>query len=262
MRRLLCAGCLLLLLCASQPVPAQVTVTVAGAVARPGTYTLAGKPRLADAVRTAQVDPEAYVLGASWSQRSQVLSQRRERAGLLYELEVIRQKAVAAGDDAMAAASRSLRDWLQSLPLTGRRLVHTLDPAQLAVSDADNFPLDDGDQLSYPKRPAGVRVVGAVMHPCMLPQIGLKAARDYLAGCVPSSAADKELLYVIQPDGKVSELGIALWNRSPPMMLAPGAIIYVPLDRHVIRPVADEVFNRELADFLATQPVSDTEVPK
>jgi hypothetical protein len=46
------------------------------------------------------------------------------------------------------------------------------------------------------------------------------------------------------------------------MVLAPGAIIYVPLDRHVIRSVADEVFNHELADFLATQPVNDTEVPK
>lgn len=259
MRRLLC---LLISLCASQLAPAQVRVTVAGTVAQPGTYALAGKPRLADAVKTAQVDPEAYALGASWSQHSLLLSQRRERAGLLYELEVIRQQAVSADNDAMAAASRSLRDWLQRLPLTGRRLAHSLDPAQLVVSDADNFPLDDGDQLSYPKRPAAVRVIGAVAHPCILPQIGLKAARDYLAECAPSSAADKELLYVIQPDGHVFELGIALWNRSPPMVLAPGAIIYVPLDRHVIRLVADEVFNHELADFLATQPVSDAEVPK
>lgn len=259
---MLFAGCLLVSLCALQRAPAQVAVTVTGTVAQPGTYALAGKPRLADAAKTAQVDPEAYALGASWSQQSLVLSQRREQAGLLYELEVIRQQAVAAGDDAMAAASRSLRDWLQSMPLTGRRVVHTLDPAQLVVSDADNFPLEDGDRLNYPKRPAGVRVVGAVMHACMLPHIGLKAARDYLAACAPSSAADKELLYVIQPDGQVLELGVALWNRSPPMVLAPGAIIYVPLDRRVIRPVADEVFNHELADFLATQPVSDTEVPK
>lgn len=259
MRRLLF---LLLLLCATQLASAQITVTVTGTVAQPGTHTFAGKPRLADATKAAQVDTGAYVLGAAWSQHSLLLSQRREQAGLLYELEAIRQQAIATDNDAMAAASRSLRDWLQRLPLTGRRLVHSLDPAQLVVSDDDNFPLDDGDQLSYPERPAGVRVVGAVAHPCLLPQVGFKPARDYLAECAPSSAADKELLYVIQPDGKVSELGIALWNRSPPMMLAPGAIIYVPLDRHVIRPAADDVFNHELADFLATQPVSDTEVPQ
>lgn len=262
MRRLFYAGYLLISLCVSQLALAQVTVTITGTVAQPGTHVIDGKPRLADAAKAAQVDPEAYVLGASWSQQSQILSQQRERAGLLYELEVIRQQAVAAGDDAMASASRSLKHWLQSMPLTGRRLVHTLDPAQLVVSDADNFPLDDGDRLNYPKRPAGVRVVGAVAHACMLPHIGLKTAQDYLAECVPSSAADKELLYVIQPDGQVSELGIALWNRSPPMVLAPGAIVYVPLDRHVIYRVADEVFNHELADFLATQPVSDDEVPK
>jgi len=261
-RRLLRAGCLLISLCAPLLAPAQVTVTVTGTVARPGTYALAGAPRLADATKIAQVDPEAYALGASWSQHSLLVSQRRQQAGLLYELEVIRQQATAADDEAMAAASRSLRDWLRNLPLTGRRLVHSLDPAQLVVSDPDNLPLDDGDQLSYPKRPVGVRVVGAVMHACLLPQIGLKAARDYLKECVPSPAADPELLYVIQPDGQVSELGIALWNRSPPMVLAPGAIIYVPLNRHVIRPVTDEVFNHELADFLATQPVSDAEMPK
>lgn len=262
MRRLLRACCLLISLCMPLLASAQVTVTVTGTVARPGTHALAGAPRLADATKIAQVDPEAYALGASWSQRSLLVSQKRERAGLLFELEVIRQQAVAADDEAMATASRSLRDWLQSMSPTGRRLVHSLDPAELVVSDPDNLPLDDGDQLNYPKRPAGVRVVGAVMHVCVLPQIGLKAARDYLRECVPSSAADPELLYVIQPDGQVSELGIALWNRSPPMVLAPGAIIYVPLDRRVIRRVADEVFNHELADFLATQPVSDAEMPK
>jgi Capsule biosynthesis GfcC len=261
-RHLLRAGFLLISLCATQLVSAQVTVTITGTVAKPGAHALDGKPRLSDAVKIAQVDPEAYALGASWSQRSLVLPQRREQAGLLYELEVIRQQAVSAGDDAMAAASRSLLDWLQHLPLTGRRVVRSLDPAQLVVSDDDNFPLDDGDRLSYPQRPAGVRVVGAVVHPCILPQVGFKTARDYLAECAPSSAADKELLYVIQPDGQVSELGIALWNRSQPVMLAPGAIIYVPLDRHVISTVADDVFNHEVADFLATQPVSDTEVPK
>ncbi len=264
MRSLLRAGCLSISLCAAQMASAQlsVTVTVTGTVAQPGTHVLDGTPRLADAVKAAQVDPDAYALGASWSQRLLILPQRRMQAGLLYELEVIRQRAAAAGDDTMAATSRSLKDWLQSMPPTGRRLVHALDPAQLVVSDPDNFPLDDGDQLNYPKRPVDVRVVGAVTHACMLPHVGLKAAREYLAECRPSSAADPELLYVIQPDGQVSELGIALWNLSPPMTLAPGSIIYVPLDRRVVGPVTDEVFNHELADYLATQPVSDTEVPK
>ncbi|WP_266157801.1 capsule biosynthesis GfcC family protein [Dyella silvatica] len=246
----------------SLPIQAQIRVTVSGEVAGPGVHELAGSPRLADAVKAAQVKPDVYAIGAVWSQRSLLLPQRRLQAGLLFELGMIRQQASTQGDDAMAGSSRSLHDWLQRMPVTGRRRVHTLDPAQLSVSDADNFPLDDGDQLSYVKRPGMVRVVGALAHACALPQVGLKAARDYLADCPPSKAADRDLLYVIQPDGQVSELGIALWNRSPPIVLAPGAIIYVPLDQRVIRWVTDGAFNRELAEFLATQAASDAEVPK
>jgi hypothetical protein len=241
---------------------AQIKVTVTGDVASPGVHELMGEPRLADAVMAAQVHPDAYAIAASWSQHSRWLPQRRLQAGLLYELEVIRQQALVKGDDVMMRTSRSLHDWLQGMPITGRRIVLTLDPARLAVSDADNFPLDDGDQLVYVNRPSTVRVIGAVTHPCVLAHVGLKNTHDYMADCPVSAAADRDLLYVIQPDGQISELGIALWNRSPPIVVAPGAIIYVPLDRRVIRPVADEFFNRELADFLATQQVDGTEVPK
>jgi hypothetical protein len=50
-------------------------------------------------------------------------------------------------------------------------------------------------------------------------------------------------------------LGIALWNRqdhaAPP---APGAVLLVPLDSNQIKNSAPDL-NRELAEFLATQPL-------
>jgi len=105
-----------------------------------------------------------------------------------------------------------------------------------------------------------VRVVGAVQKPCELPHVALQDAREYVRACA-TQMADRDVLYVIQPDGQVSELGIALWNESPPMVLAPGAIVYVPLDRRLVAGAADSVFNRELADFIATQPLDGGVAP-
>lgn len=251
------SACLLgWLVCLCWPVHAMaaVSVTVSGDVERPGLQTLNGNARLADAASAAQVRTHAYALGASWTQRSRELAQQRLKAGLLYELGAVADQARRAGDAPFSALSASLRQWLQAMPVTGRRSTHTLDPGALAADSADNLPLDDGDTLSYPRRPSTVRVVGAVKASCALPHVALQDARRYVDAC-PTQFADRDSLFVIQPDGQVFELGIALWNTSPPMALAPGAIVYVPLDKRLTTGAADAVFNREMAEFLATQPL-------
>lgn len=244
----------LVCLCWPVHVMAAVSVTVSGDVERPGMQTLGGNVRLADVAAAAQVRPDAYTLGASWTQRSRVMEQRRLQAGLLYELGAVADQARRGGDASFSALSASLRDWLQAMPVTGRRVARTLDPGAMAASSADNLPVDDGDTLSYPRRPSTVRVVGAVNAPCELPHVALQDARRYVEAC-PTRFADRDSLFVIQPDGQVFELGIALWNASPPMALAPGAIVYVPLDKRRTAGAADAVFNREMADFIATQPM-------
>lgn len=236
-----------------------VSVSVSGQVEQPGMQSLQGNARLADAAAAAQVKPDAYVLGASWNQRSRVFEQQRLQAGLSYELGAVADQATRDGNAALAALSMQLRHWLQALPVTGRRVARTLDPGALAATSADNLPLDDGDTLSYPRRPSTVRVVGAVQKSCELPHVALQDARAYVKACA-TRMADRDALYVIQPDGQVFELGIALWNESPPMPLAPGAIVYVPLDRRLVAGAADAVFGREMADFIATQPL-DVVVP-
>lgn len=250
------------LVCLCWPIHAvaAVTVTVSGHVERPGAQTLQGNARLADAAAAAQVRTDAYILGASWNQRALVLPQRRLQAGLLYELGAVANRARDEGDAPLAQLSDGLRTWLQAMPVTGRHAVRTLDPGALAAVSADNLPLQDGDTLDYPSRPHTVRVVGAVAKPCELPHVALQEARRYLKDC-PSLLADRDALFVIEPDGQVFELGIALWNESPPMVLAPGAIIYVPLDQRRIAGAADGVFNREMADFIATQPVAGGVTP-
>lgn len=245
------------LVCLCWPIHAvaAVSVTVSGDVDKPGTQTLQGNARLADASAAAQVRTDAYALGASWTQQALILPQRRLQAGLLYELGAIANRARDEGDTSLVELSEGLRTWLQAMQVTGRRVVRTLDPGALAANSADNLPLQDGDTLAYPMRPHTVRVVGAVERPCELPHVALQDARRYLKDC-PVRMADRDALFVIQPDGQVFALGIALWNESSPIVLAPGAIIYVPLDQRRIAGAADAVFNREMADFIATQPLA------
>ena len=77
-------------------------------------------------------------------------------------------------------------------------------------------------------------------------------AYRYLAECPRARRADRDWVYVIQPDGRVFRQGVAPWNRSAPLALAPGATIYVPLPERAAQAV-DTTLNHDLADFLATQ---------
>jgi hypothetical protein len=220
-------------------------------VARPGTLELDDSARLSDAALAAQVQPQAYLLGAAWLRPSLQASQQRLKAGLLFDLDSLHLKALQHGDDALADTAGQLRNWIAALPVTGRAPA-LLDPRAVEADAAANRPLQSGDRLFYPLRPTTIRVVGAVRQPCTLPLRPMQDARLYLSVCPYAGRADHDWIYVIQPDGRVFRQGVALWNRSAPLSLAPGATIYVPLPTRAAGTV-DESLNSDLADFLATQ---------
>ncbi len=237
--------------------PATLSVSVEGAVSRPGSAVYPSGARLSTVALAAGVDQAAYMLGAAWLEPALQRDQLRLRAGLLYELGAIHGQATAAGNLPLARNSGDLRDLLAGLPVTGRRPGVTLDPDRLEVTPTDDWPVHEGDRLFYPQRPTAVRVVGAVQSACKLPQVPMQDARRYLATCPVSDAADPDLVYVVQPDGSVFGQNIALWNRDAPRPLAPGAWIYVPFRQSAIANAADDTFNRDVADFLATQLLDD-----
>lgn len=245
-------------LAAAACVSAQTTVrvTVSGEVVHPGEIVFEGKPRLGDVAKTAQVTGRAYPLGAAWLRPTLQAEQTRLKAGVTYELGLIDKKAMADGKDLLGTVARSMRERINEMPVTGRKVVRTLEPHTLQVSASDNLPVEEGDRLIYPSRPQTVTVMGAVEQVCALPHEGLKNVRDYVAECVVSPFADHDVVYVIEPDGAVFEQGVALWNRSPTMPVAPGAVLYVPLGWRATERAADARFNRDMADFIATQPVA------
>lgn len=230
-----------------------ITVSVSGMVAEPGLLAYPAKTRLSAVALAGRVDPDAYMLGAAWLRPSLRAEQARLRAGVVFELGAIRTKALASGNDILGRDAQRLQALLASLPITGRRVATVLDPYRLEVAPEDDWTVADGDALYYPPRAEGIRVLGAVESPCHLPLQPLEDARHYLKLCRPSKAADQNRIFVVQPDGAVYEQNIAAWNRDSPRILAPGSWIYVPLDQRTIAGSADAAFNREIADFLATQ---------
>jgi len=229
---------------------ADVQVTVAGAVVRPGVQSWPEGSRFSAAVLAATPTEEAYPLGASALRAAELPAQRALKAGVLYDLNVLATSPGVPSPLAMRAAA--IHAWIDTLPVTGR-IRAELQPRRLEVDAGSNRVLADGDQFLYPRRPNTVRVVGAVPQACTLPHVPLRDARDYLRDCVvDTGAADHDALIVVQPDGEVQRLGIAAWNRSAAQALAPGAVLYVPLDEAVSQSLAPGL-NDELAAFLATQ---------
>lgn len=247
MRRMMLAIAALLLAAATADAQ-TLQIRIDGEVEKPGVQTHAADARLAEAVIAAAPTDTAYPIAAMLMRRPAEQAQLRLKAGVMHDLGVLE----ASGDREVAAVARDLADWIDRLPVTGR--VRTeLSPRRLESMPAANLPLIDGDRVHYPQRPTHVRVVGAVVEPCTTSHVALQDALAYTADC-PLRAASRDWLFVIQPDGVVQRLGIALWNRSEPQALAPGAVVYIPLPDRATRRL-DGDFNAELAEFLATQPL-------
>jgi hypothetical protein len=236
--------------------PVRIQVQVDGAVAQPSMLTLQGHARLSDAAIAARPLPDAYMLGAAWLRPALKTAQQRLKAGVLFDLDNLQHRAGNQGTE-LAALAQQLHQWISAMPVTGREPA-LLDPRVVEVIDSENRPLADGDRLYYPLRPDTVRVVGAMQHACALALVPLQDARKYLAACPRANAADSNIIYVIEPDGRVFVQGVALWNLSPPRTLAPGSIIYVPLRAVAIKPV-DASLNSDIASFLATQTLPGAE---
>lgn len=239
---------------------AQPAIQIEGRVTEPGEYIVQPGARLLEAFRIADVAPDAYILGAAWLRRSELRTQSALKAGLLFDLKVLASSDADGIDSARrasAALARRLAVQVAAMPVTGRR-INALDPVRLELDPPRNRPLAAGDRLYFPARPRWIKVTGAVDADCVLPFVGMRPASTYVDYCPPHSAADTDWLYVIQPDGTASRVGIAGWNRGPARMLAPGAYIYVPL-RHALLEGKAEQLNDDFATFLGTQLLPQTE---
>jgi len=227
----------------------SIQVQVRGAALQPGTYQLDAGSRLNNAAAAGQVRADAWFLGAALLRRSAMEDQTRLKAGLLFELETNRVHARSRNDDDLYSLLGRFNSTVESFPITGR-VTAEMDPlAQLLIDNNDL--LEHGDQLIYPTRANQVRVMGAVSEPCVLDHDPAMQLDDYLSACNRHSAADRDTAYLIQPDGHVSQHGVAYWNQEE-ADVAVGAVIYVPVQQRMLAPSSTGL-NEDMAAMLATQ---------
>ncbi|WP_223549499.1 capsule biosynthesis GfcC family protein [Pseudomonas sp. A-B-19] len=233
----------------------QAAVTVTGDVKNPGSFAFVPGARLLDAVSQGHPNAESYWLAAAWLHQPLMEQQIRLKAGVLFDLKLLQRGALLDEKNSLAALAARLFEQVSRLPVTGRR-VAVLDPVALEVAFARNYSLSDGDQLTYPVRPTTVTVVGAIEQPCALPYRALQPVQEYLESCLPTTDADADYLWLIQPDGQVRRVGNAAWNNEDGVFAAAGSTILVPV-RNDDPDLPTPDLNEQLAQFLATQPLPE-----
>ncbi|WP_460146556.1 capsule biosynthesis GfcC family protein [Pseudomonas sp. S2_A02] len=233
----------------------QAAITVSGDVRSPGHFDIKPGARLLDVIRDAQPNAESYWLGAAWLHRSLENQQARLKAGVLFDLKLLQRGALLDGKGTRADLSSRLYEQIEGLPVTGRQ-VAVLDPIAVEVGFASNALLEDGDRLMYPARPSTVEILGAVAQPCHVPYSAMQEVRAYARQCTILDDAERDYLWLIQPDGQVRRVGVAAWNRQDGVVVAPGSRILVPIRNDDLEVPTPEL-NQQLAEFLATQPLAE-----
>lgn len=224
-------------------------LVVEGQVETPGEYAWRDGLRLLDLTTAAGVTSRSWSLGAALLRESEKLAQRKLKAGVLFDLGTAQVKAAAIGDSSLTDLLSDLQEQVLRMPITGR-IPAEMNPLKQRLARYNPL-LEPGDRLVYPVNPGTVNVTGAVTAACTLDFVSGLRPRQYLDQCPRHWVANPDEIYLIQPDGAITRLGIAPWN-SEDAWLAEGGMIYVPL-RAALFSDSGNTFNNEMAALLATQ---------
>ncbi|WP_162144617.1 capsule biosynthesis GfcC family protein [Photobacterium halotolerans] len=156
------------------------------------------------------------------------------------------------------AASETLIQLAQSLasPLPGERIFLPLDSDRVRIVPDNNPALNGPFVLRLATRPNTVKVTGALRLPAgntadiSLPWQERQDAAGYLKQIQALAVADRDYVWVIQPDGKAEQHSIAYWNRQH-KDIAPGAILYLAFSD---LPASAKSLNSQIIHLLSQRP--------
>ena len=164
--------------------------------------------------------------------------------------------SLSGGQNALTAdaeSMRRLRDWVVSLPVTGRVRVEVPDARWLQVNPRRDPVLGAGHTVVLPHRPRTLTVISPQGRACKVDHKAGFEVKAYLSACGIKGA---DWAWIAQPDGKVQRFGIAAWNAEKQNEPAAGAWVWAP-------PRSSgwsDKFSERFIQFLATQgPAPDAE---
>jgi protein involved in polysaccharide export with SLBB domain len=239
-------------------------VRVEGEVQAPGVYQVkAGESLQGLLRRIGGITADAYVFGTEFNRASTRVAQQAalDEAVRRLESQLTRagadQAANLVATDAQSAAqlraaqlqaARDQLDRLKSLRSNGR-IALELHPDAASLSDLPDIPLEDGDRIYVPHRPAFVLAVGAVTNSNGLLWRPGKRVRDYLNLAGVERDADENGLFVVRADGSVDHASRrgGWFDSMEDLVLMPGDTMVMP--EKTDRETAMTAFTRGLKDW-------------
>jgi len=229
-------------LCASM---AGEAVEFYGAFASPGNYEVT---RLSEGLALAKPQ-QAYYLGGLLARPILRNKQQRLKDSVLYDLRL----AAGNGRAGMKNHLLAMAAKITSMPVTGRKIAE-FNPEVLHNNFSKDIPLEQDDSIYLPLRSAGVYVTGAVQRSGMFQSKSGDMRVSQWIKKLSILNPRLDWVWVAQPDGTVHKVAVAAWNRTryPEVVMAPGAILFVPFSPAIMRGV-EPGFGRRLITWLATQ---------
>ena len=230
-------------------------VRLEGELVTPGVYQiLPGETLRQLLVRVGGLTATSYLYGAEFTRESVRVQQQKRLQESLDRLsaEVERNAATraqsapeAAGQAvAQAETQRRLLERLREIKATGR-VVLEIPPDATRVASVPDIPLEDGDRLVVPVKPATVSVIGAVYNQNTFIFEPGRRVGDYLQNAGGTTRdADTGRVYVVRADGSVSgKASGSLFTAYTSERLEAGDTVVVPENLERYR------FTRELKDW-------------
>ena len=229
-----------------------VEVQLAGEGIKPTHMQLADGARLEQLVTQL---PSVYGTDVYWpasriSTPALDAQMQQEQADLVAALQQMMLSAESQHQPELAYNSRMLLQLLSSLTVAGR-LDAQLDPDWVRIRPELNPPLAGNYRLWLARRHPVVELYGLVSgadEVTLSPGQGVDA---YLNSRELFSGADREWVYLCQPNGQVERVPVAYWNRlhREPM---PGAALFVGFAEDVLPPHHADL-NRRIATLIAAR---------
>ena len=210
--------------------------------------------------RAGGLTENAYLFGTQFTRESTRMEQQKKLDNFLDQMEQEVERTASLGAtraqgtaeeakavEARAAAQRRLVQRLREVRAEGR-IVLEMKSRALTLADLPDLPLEDGDRLVIPARPAVVNVIGAVYNEnAHLYRPGRRVSDYVRAAGGTTRRADGSHMFVVRADGSV--VGRAstsgLWGSSfDSLRLMPGDAIVVP------EQLEKSNFGRELREWI------------
>ncbi|MEN3165546.1 SLBB domain-containing protein [Tistrella mobilis] len=217
----------------------QGLVTVRGEVLRPGAYDISRGDRLSDVLaRAGGLTSAAYPFGAVFTRDRVRDLERQANRRTAAELQkgivslLARQSQRSTTGAGVADAMGVMRDLVKDLAAVEPygRVVVEADPAVLAARPELDTVLEGGDEVTIPKRPNYILVVGEVLNPgAQQFRSGLHAAEYVDAAGGYAVDSDEGRAFVVLPNGAAEPINLGSWSTEE-ANIPPGAMIVVPRD--------------------------------